>query len=94
MLKDELKSRSRTNAVYNENLKLSFFITPTNENIQKEDYFEIGDGKLKQAFRVAGFDIISTPGVEYVTVDPVYLRDNTPPPQPAEEDSLDDFYWL
>ena len=94
MLKDELRSRSRMDTLYAENLKMSFFIMPTNENICRDDYLEIGEGKLKEAYRVTGYDIQSTPGVEYVTVDPVYLRDNTPAPKQTEEDNPDDFYWL
>ena len=94
MLKDELRSRSRMDTLYAENLKMSFFIMPTTENIRRDDYLEIGEGKLKEAYRVTGYDIQSTPGVEYVTVDPVYLRDNTPAPEQKEEDNPDDFYWL
>lgn len=94
MLKDELKSRSRSSALYTENLKSSFFILPTTEYIQKDDYLEIGEGKLKEAYRVTGYDIQSTPGVEYVTVDPIYLYDNSPAPEKKPEDDPDDFYWL
>lgn len=94
MLKDELRSRSRMDTLYTENLKTSFFILPTNEFLSKDDYLEIGEGKLKEAYRVTGYDIQSTPGVEYVTVDPVYLRDHTPAPeiQPGEDPA--DYYWL
>lgn len=94
MLKDEIRSRSRSDAIYAENLKSSFFIMPTNEFIRKDDYIEVGQGKLKEAFRVTGYDINSTPGVEYVTVDPVYLRDHTPAPEQTKEDDPADFYWL
>lgn len=94
MLKDELKSRSRSSALYTENLKSSFFILPTTEYIRKDDYLEIGEGKLKEAYRVTGYDIQSTPGVEYVTVDPIYLYDNSPAPEKKPEDDPDDFYWL
>ena len=94
MLKDEIRSRSRTDAIYAENLKSSFFIIPTNEFIRKDDYLEIGEGALKEAYRVTGYDINSTPGVEYVTVDPVYLRDHTPAPEQTKEDDSADFYWL
>lgn len=94
MLKDEIRSRSRTDAIYAENLKSSFFIIPMNEFIRKDDYLEIGEGALKEAYRVTGYDINSTPGVEYVTVDPVYLRDHTPAPKQTEEDDSADFYWL
>lgn len=94
MLKDELRSRSRMDALYTENLKTSFFIMPTNEFLRRDDYLEIGEGALKEAYRVTGYDIQSTPGVEYVTVDPVYLRDNSPVPEQTEEDDPDDYYWL
>ena len=94
MLKDELRSRSRMDVLYTENLKMSFFIMPTTENIRKDDYLEIGEGKLKEAYRVTGYDIQSTPGVEYVTVDPVYLRDNSPAPDQKENDDPAAFFWL
>lgn len=94
MLKDELRSRSRMDALYTENLKMSFFIMPTNEFIRKDDYLEIGEGRLKEAYRVTGYDIQSTPGVEYVTVDPVYLRDNSLVPEQKPDDNPEDYYWL
>ena len=94
MLKDELKSRSRMDALYTENLKSSFFIMPTSEFIRKDDYLEIGTGALKEAYRVTGYDIQSTPGVEYITIDPVYIRDNSKAPEQTEEDDPAKFYWL
>ena len=94
MLKDELRSRSRMDTLYAENLKTSFFIMPTNEFLRRDDYLEIGEGTLKEAYRVTGYDIQSTPGIEYVTVDPVYLRDQSPAPEQRPEDDPDDFYWL
>ena len=94
MLKDELKSRSRMDTIYTENLKSSFFIMPTSEFIRKDDYLEIGEGALKEAYRVTGYDINSTPGVEYVTVDPVYLHDNSPLPVQKESDDPTVFFWL
>ena len=94
MLKDELRSRSRSDTLYTENLKMSFFVMPTNEYIRKDDYLEIGDGTLKEAYRVTGYDIQSTPGVEYVTVDPVYLRDHSAAPEQKPSDDPADFYWL
>lgn len=94
MLKDEIRSRSRSDVIYAENLKSSFFVMPTTEFIRKDDYLEIGEGALKEAYRVTGYDIISTPGVEYVTVDPVYLRDNSEPPKQTDGDDPADFFWL
>ena len=81
MLKDEIRSRSRSNTIYLENLKSSFLIMPISEFIRKQDYIEIGEGSLKEGYRVTGYDINSTPGVEYVTIDPMYLKDNSPPPE-------------
>lgn len=94
MLKDELKSRSRSNVLYTENLKLSFFIMPVNEFLRKDDYLEVGEGALKEAYVVTGYDIQSTPGVEFVSVDPQYIRDLTPPPEQIEEDEESDFFWI
>ena len=94
MLKDELKSRSRSRVLYNENLKLSFFIIPTNTKLRKDDYFTVGEGELQEGYRVTGYDVQSTPGVEYVTVDPVYLYDNSETPVQTEEDDPSDFFWL
>lgn len=94
MLKDELKSRSRNKTLYTENLKLSFFIMPRNEFLRKDNYMEVGEGPLKEAYVVTGYDIQSTPGVEFVSVDPQYVRDQTPPPEQQEEDDKDDFFWI
>lgn len=94
MLKDEIRSRSRMDTVYAENLKLNFFILPLNENIQKDDYLVIGEGKLAEAYVVTGYDRHSSEGVEYVSIDPVYLRDETPAPEQSENDEAEDFFWL
>ena len=94
MLKDAIRSRSRMDAIYAENLKMSFFVMPTTPKIKKDDYLEIGTGELKEQYRVTGYDIQSTPGVEYVTVDPTYEYDLTPAPQQQPGDSEDEFFWL
>ena len=94
MLKDEIRSRSRMDTIYTENLKMSFFVMPTTPKIKKDDYLEIGAGELKEQYRVTGYDIQSTPGVEYVTVDPTYEYDLTPAPQQQPGDSEDEFFWL
>ena len=95
MLKDEIQARSRSDARYTENLKLSFFVIPVNEHIRKDDYLVIGkDTPLEEAYVVTGYDIQSSEGIEFVTVDPVYIRDNSPDPVQTEEDNPDDFFWL
>lgn len=99
MLKDEIRSRSRMDAIYAENLKLSFFVTATDIRINKDDYFELyikdtNGQTITQAYRVTGFDIVSTPGIEYVSVDPIYIYDKSPKPEPSIEDTADDYFWL
>lgn len=95
MLKDELRSRSRMDVLYTENLKLSFFVMPTNEHIRKDDYLVIGkDTPLQEAYVVTGYDIQSSEGVEYVSVDPVYIRDETSAPQLQPGEDPDDYFWL
>lgn len=76
-IKDTLESSS--NFIYNEDSNNSFFITTINENINKDDYIEVVvktlDGtEMVRAYRVTGYDFISTPGIEYVTVDPIYIK--------------------
>lgn len=94
MLKDEIRSRSRMDTLYAENLKLNFFVMPLNPKIQKDDYFVIGEGELQEYYRVTGYDRQSSEGVEYVSVDPTYEYDLTPPPEKKEEDKDEDFYWF
>ena len=94
MLKDELKSRSRMDTLYTENLKNSFFICPLNEHIQKDDYFIVGLNPIQEYYRVTGYDRQSSKGVQYVTVDPIYEYDLTPPPEKQEGDDDKDFFWL
>ena len=95
MLKDELQARSRVDARYTENLKTSFFILPINEHIRKDDYLVINENTpLEEAYVVTGYDINSTKGVEYITIDPVYIRDKNPDPIKTETDSNEDFFWI
>ena len=94
MLKDEIRSRSRMDTLYGENLKFSFLVMPTTEYIRKDDYLEIGEGALKEGYQVTGYDINSTPGVEYVTIDPCYLRDNSQAPAQTPDDDPAQFFWF
>ena len=94
MLKDDIKSRSRMNTIYGENLKSQFFVMPFNSGIKKDVYLEVGEGDTREGYVVTGYDLQSTPGVLYVTIDPVYLRDNSAPPRRKCESEADDFYWL
>lgn len=94
MLKDELRSRSRMDTLYTENLKTSFYILPKNQYIRKDDYFIVGEKPFQEYFRVTGYDIQSSEGVEYVTIDHIYEFDLTPPPEKQEGDTDENFFWL
>ena len=94
MLKDELKSRSRMDTIYNENLKSSFFILPRNQYIKKDDYFIVGTDPFQEYYRVTGYDIQSTDGVEYVTIDPVYEYDLTPAPAKPSGGDPSEYFWF
>jgi hypothetical protein len=65
----------KTDTTYRENNNKNTFVTTFNELIARDTYFEVEYKGVRQGFVVKEFDINSTPGVEYVTVDPVPLRD-------------------
>lgn len=94
MLKNEVRSRSRMDTLYSENLKLNFYVMPVSPKIKIDDYFIIGQGELQEYYRVTGYDRQSTPGVEYVSVDPTYEYDLSSIPEQSEQDQEDDFYWF
>lgn len=94
MLKDEIRSRSRMDTLYAENLKSSFFVMPLNEYVKKDSYFVIGEKPFQEYYRVTGYDIQSSPGVMYVTIDPVYEFDLSEPPEQDSEDQNEEFFWL
>ena len=81
-------------AVYTENDNNTFIIFPRNEFLRKDDYIEIGEGAFKEAFRVTGYDIHSTQGVEYATLNPIYLQNQTPAPERTGEEDSEKYFWL
>lgn len=93
MLKNELKSRSRSATLYLENLKLDFMIMPANPNIKINSYLVVSANGISRAEKVTGFDFLSTPGVMYVSMDPTITRDLTPLPEDSSFDK-DDYFWL
>ena len=80
--------------IYLENNNLYTFITPLTENLTKEEYFEVKQNEIIQGFTVKNFDVHSTPGVVYVTVDPVPLREPSAAIEVSPEDKQEDVYWL
>lgn len=94
MLKNELKSRSRSATLYLENLKLDFMIMPSDKNLEIGSYLVIKIDDMSRAERVTGIDFLSTPGVMYVSMDPTIERDLTKTPEKTDEDEDNDFFWL
>lgn len=88
-LKDTLKT---VGALYAEDDNIRFIIMPTTEYIDKDYYFEIGEGRLRQGYRVTGYDVLSTPGVEYISINPMYLKDQSEVVIDNEES--DNSFWL
>ena len=80
--------------LYAENLKSSFFVMPTNEFVRKDNYFIVGEKPLQEYYRVTGYDIQSSKGVEYVTIDPIYEFDLTAPPEKEPGDNDADYFWF
>ena len=94
MLKNELKSRSRSATLYLENLKLDFMIMPSDKNLEIGSYLVIKIDDMSRAERITGIDFLSTPGVMYVSMDPTIERDLTKTPEKTDEDEDNDFFWL
>ena len=92
-LRDSNQSSSKL-TIYAENQNEDFFVMPRNEFLKKDDYFIIGEEPFREFYRVTGYDIQSSPGVEYVTVDPIYEFDLTPHPKKEENDNEEDYFWL
>jgi hypothetical protein len=90
-MKETLKT---VGALYSEDDNNRFVIMPFTESIRKEGYIEVGEGAFKEAYRVTGYDIHSTPGVEYVTLNPMYVKDDSPAPEQNENDDSSAFFWL
>lgn len=80
--------------IYSENNNLHMFITTQNEFILRDLYFEVQQGNVRQGYVVTEFDINSTPGVNYVSVDPVPVREITTTPTQKPTDTDEDFFWL
>lgn len=92
-ISDAVKS-STGKSLYTENNNLYTFITPYQADIQKECYFTVTYEDTTTAYVITDLDVSSTPGVAYITVDPVPVRDETPPPTQQEGESSDDYFWL
>lgn len=93
-LKDTKAPGSRLETYYAENQKLNFFVIPRTPHLRKEDYLEIGKDPYKEFYKVSGYDRQSTPGVQFVSILPMYEYDKSPLPIKGEDDADEDFFWL
>lgn len=97
-MRDTIKSRggfsSGGGAIYLEDQNNYLMIMPFNPDIKKDLYLEIGEGAMKQPFRVMGYDIQTDPGVEYVTLEIVYEYDKSEEPLQYPTDDESDWFWL
>lgn len=93
-ISDTMKSASGY-PVYNENNNLYRFITPYSAALVKDLYFEVVYNEAPAGFVIKDVDIHSTPGVAYVSVDPVPLREAAEKiPEPTPTDTTEDYFWL
>ena len=88
-ISDTIKSSSG-DAIYKENNNLHMFITSYDASIVKDMYFSVSYENSTMAYVVMETDIFSSPGVEYVTIDPSYLR----PQQEKENDQTAADFWV
>lgn len=93
LIQDVIKT-STAQSVYKENNNLHQFVTPYNSTLQRDTYFEVSYKETTQGYVIAEFDVNSTPGVSYITVDPVPVRNLTPPPAQESADEKEEFFWL
>jgi hypothetical protein len=72
-ISDTIKS-ANGEAIYKENNNLHMFVTSYDPTLVRDTYLEIPYENSITSYIIAETDIISTSGVEYVTVDPSYIR--------------------
>ena len=90
---DAVKSASN-GALYLENNNLHMLIAPYVEPLKRDSYFEITYKDTKSAYVIREFDVISTPGVAYISVDPVPIRKEESKIPPVIDDSDENSFWL
>lgn len=87
----------KTGSVFSQDDNLRMFITKWDKSIAVGTYFTITEGETTLGYSVTGYDLHSTTNIGYVSVDPVYVRDQTPPPVPPVSptpEQKQDYYWI
>lgn len=90
---DTVKSKSAA-PLYMEAQTPYFFITGYDETIKRELYFSVSYRNNIEGYKVTGYDIVSTPGVEFITIQEQPIRDETPKPTPQPGEDPTPYYWL
>jgi len=93
-LQDDLESSGRSASLYFERDKFNYLMMPFSDKIVINAYVKITTMNIEQHFFISGYDIVSTPGMMYVTLNPTFERDTTPAPAQEIEDDPADFFWL
>lgn len=91
VIKDTFKS-TYGGSVFKDDMNKYYFITSKNNELRRELYFETDKHNQNGAYRIIGLDIESTPGVEYLTIEPCPKRDFTPVDTEDKDDAST--YWL
>ena len=89
-----LRSPSHNGIIYTQNDVESIVIMPANYDIHVNDILIIGNKPREENFTVKNFDNQSIVGISYISVDPTYTRDFSPPPIQENDDESDEFFWL
>ena len=93
VVSDTIKSGA-LGTIYLEDFNKYLLITQKTPFIKKDLYFTLGEDWEQMSFRVTGYDTLSTPGIEFVSLDPTYKRDLSEIPEKTEEDKKYDYFWL
>lgn len=87
ILQDKLQSDV---PMYTEDDNLGYIALPIDLPVDKDIHINILINNKEEEYRVVGKNLISTKGVQYITVDPVRITDKTPKPEPTSNGD----FWL
>lgn len=88
-MKPSNASSSPSSALYFENANLHTSVIPYHSSIEIGTYITVAVQDIEQHFTVSGFDAVSTPGVQFVTLDPTAKRVSPEVIAPTEEG----YFW-
>lgn len=74
---------------YSEPSKETHLIMPKTDSLKRIDYLSVEN----EGFYISGYDIVSTPGVEYFTLTETYIRPSYGE-EPPTDGTPEELYWL